>query len=361
MTTVEGESMSQLIAGYVDILLKRRKDMGKVEDVDDSAMAAEELVAPVRSTPIGAFLTQPFSSRTSSILPPASHLSPQTTYIVFLPATTWSGIGYDPDAETRGQDNVQRPVQGQTLDELPGHERALPNLALRKPAKQSSICCWSNGGANDAQGGNDGTFNGYGFHTDCDKNAWWQVDLGKAEAIGEVRVYNNHCHDRARTLRVLLSPNEQIWETVYTHNGNVWHGALRISLTGKKGRFVRVQLAEKNYLHLEQIEVYPPPPTAKAEKPSGAPTLSPSASTPGGRTVTGNAHSLEDEAEFEQFLTDMAQAPQRLKEREDAERRRDWEESQRYQQNQKELAPRIDEGPVHSAADVCLPLSTLTF
>lgn len=116
--TVEGESMSQLIAGYIDILLKRRKDMGKVEEADDSSMAAEELVAPIRSAPIGAFPTHP-SSRTSSIPPPITDtsFSPPT-------ATTWSGIGYDPDAEMRGQDGMlspgmQRPgiggVQGQTL------------------------------------------------------------------------------------------------------------------------------------------------------------------------------------------------------------------------------------------------------
>jgi hypothetical protein len=37
--TTEGESISQLIAGYIDIILKRKKDMGKVEIEDDSTLA----------------------------------------------------------------------------------------------------------------------------------------------------------------------------------------------------------------------------------------------------------------------------------------------------------------------------------
>lgn len=45
-------SLLQLIAGYIDIILKRRKDMGKVELEDDSIMAVEEFVAPVRKKSI---------------------------------------------------------------------------------------------------------------------------------------------------------------------------------------------------------------------------------------------------------------------------------------------------------------------
>lgn len=116
--TLEGESMSQLISGYIDILLKRRKDMGKIEEQDDSSMAAEELVAPIRSAAI--------STRTSlrlwcvCVFRVCSVIAADRA----SPATTWSGIGYDPNAEQRGQEGnlspgLQRPgiggVQGQTI------------------------------------------------------------------------------------------------------------------------------------------------------------------------------------------------------------------------------------------------------
>jgi hypothetical protein len=39
--TTEGEAISQLIAGYIDIILKRKKDYGRAEREDDSTVAVE--------------------------------------------------------------------------------------------------------------------------------------------------------------------------------------------------------------------------------------------------------------------------------------------------------------------------------
>ena len=59
-------------------------------------------------------------------------------------------------------------------------EQSHANLAIHKPATQSSISAWSHGRTceEDAAGANDGRISGEaGFHTSTEPNPWWQVDL----------------------------------------------------------------------------------------------------------------------------------------------------------------------------------------
>ena len=116
----------------------------------------------------------------------------------------------------------------------------------------------------DAAGGNDGVKNGrWGFHTSRDVEPWWQVDLGRSFALGRVLVYNR-CDDiwvRAAHLMLQVSEDGEAWRTVYRHDGSRFYGAtdgkpLAIELRGARARFVRVQLPESGYLHLDEIEVY---------------------------------------------------------------------------------------------------------
>lgn len=134
------------------------------------------------------------------------------------------------------------------------------NLALNRPAKQSSTSQWSQ--ASDAQGAVDGNVSGgFGFHTESQPNPWWQVDLGAVTVLNEIRVFNRRdcCSERARTLQVLLSNDGVSWTRVFTNPGTVF-GAdgtpLRVSVKGLSARFVRLQLAETNYLHLDEVQVY---------------------------------------------------------------------------------------------------------
>src|SRR5512141_2617136 len=57
----------------------------------------------------------------------------------------------------------------------------------------------------DAAGGCDGIKNGeWGFHTGQSKEPWWQVDLGKAQPLGEVKVWNRGAAaERAAHMRLL--------------------------------------------------------------------------------------------------------------------------------------------------------------
>jgi hypothetical protein len=138
---------------------------------------------------------------------------------------------------------------------------ATPNIALKKPAQQSSTSGWSR--PNDAQGGDDGVKNGsFGFHTNLELNPWWQVDLQQVTPIGEVRVFNrlDYNPQASRTLKILLSSDGTNWQVVYTNPGTVFGGVdgnpLRVMLDGLQGRYIRLQLNDTNYLHLDEVEVY---------------------------------------------------------------------------------------------------------
>ncbi|HIQ21969.1 MAG TPA: hypothetical protein EYH34_12160 [Planctomycetes bacterium] len=116
----------------------------------------------------------------------------------------------------------------------------------------------------DAAGGCDGIRTGlWGFHTGRRPDPWWQVDLGREIAIGEILIYNrcDACPDRAARLRILVSPDGTRWTEVYRHNGTVFGGMLdrrplSVLFRGVKGRFIRIQLPGNTCLHLDEVEVF---------------------------------------------------------------------------------------------------------
>ena len=118
--------------------------------------------------------------------------------------------------------------------------------------------------ADDAAGGVDGVKNGrWGFHTQVETDPWWQVDLGKLAAIARVTLYNrcDSTASRNARIKVLLSADGEQFQQVYQHNGQTFYGfsdgkPLSVPLGGAQGRFLRLQLAGKLYLHLDEVEVY---------------------------------------------------------------------------------------------------------
>lgn len=119
---------------------------------------------------------------------------------------------------------------------------------------------------NDATGACDGVITGqWGFHTAAEPNPWWQVDLGSVTALGRIRIFNR-CdagyEARAAHLLVLLSEDGVDFRQVYQHDGTPFLGKtdnrpLEVVLTGQSARFVRLQLPGTDYLHLDEVEIYP--------------------------------------------------------------------------------------------------------
>jgi FkbM family methyltransferase len=135
------------------------------------------------------------------------------------------------------------------------------NLALNKAAAQSSASPWSR--PDDAQGAVDGNRTGlYGFHTGEEHRPWWQVDLGTSRPLNELRVYNrlDTGRERSRSLQAAVSEDGTRWDLVHDQSGYTFGGIdgrpLRVKLEGRPARYVRLELAERAHLHLDEVEVY---------------------------------------------------------------------------------------------------------
>ncbi len=151
-------------------------------------------------------------------------------------------------------------------------ERAWQQLLEREWLLEAQLHAEAQHAANlstrdDAAGGCDGVTNGkWGFHTAQEANPWWQVDLGKVHPLSQVRLWNRADTDdvatRAANFKVLLSDDAKDWREVYQHNGRVFYGyrmpdrsPLVVRLTNAEARYVRIQLPDTTFLHLDEVEV----------------------------------------------------------------------------------------------------------
>jgi hypothetical protein len=95
---------------------------------------------------------------------------------------------------------------------------ALSNLALAKPAWQSSICAWSKvrDARLDAEGANNGQHEtDYGFHTDKEDEPWWAVDLIEICHVDLIRIFNRMVMaERFRSFNIFCSQNGSDWSLV---------------------------------------------------------------------------------------------------------------------------------------------------
>jgi len=116
----------------------------------------------------------------------------------------------------------------------------------------------------DARGACDGVKNGkWGFHTACEDNPWWQIDLGTSVPLDHILLFNrcDSCAGRNARIIVLVSGDAQNWKQVYQHDGTTFSGhtdkkPLRVGMGGVRARYVRLRLPGKSYFHLDEVEVY---------------------------------------------------------------------------------------------------------
>lgn len=133
------------------------------------------------------------------------------------------------------------------------------NIAWKKQATQSSTAYGGN--ANRALDGN--TNSSYSqnsiTHTNFEKQPWWQVDLGRNEQVGLVRLFNRGDGELAKRLSnfdVILY-NENNEEVSRQYIQQLTSNQLNVQFNGKIGRYVRVQLHhEHQALSLAEVEVF---------------------------------------------------------------------------------------------------------
>lgn len=104
-------------------------------------------------------------------------------------------------------------------------------------------------------------------HTQNDLNAWWEVDLGDTYYIDAVRLWNRTdcCGDRLQNFYLFLSDDpfgsQSLTETLNQPNVKRFYfdaaaGRTETFFVRTTGRYVRVQLAGQNFLHMAEVQVW---------------------------------------------------------------------------------------------------------
>ena len=139
------------------------------------------------------------------------------------------------------------------------------NVALNRPATQSSVSSWSKGPtpAEDASGANNGLITGdQGFHTGRENGPWWQVDLGKPTAIDQVWLFNRQVEARRlRHFSIHGSVDATNWTILFQKTDSKVFGEnfepyiARIA-DAPEVRFVRIRLDGEECLHFDECMVF---------------------------------------------------------------------------------------------------------
>ncbi len=135
------------------------------------------------------------------------------------------------------------------------------NLALGKPAMQSSTSEWSLR-PDEANGAVMGPVTGqFTFHTALEDRPWWMVDLQAPQPVGRVRIFNrvDILTVRANGLELYVSADGRHWGLAGRHEGTAPFGGadghpLEFDVD-RTVRFVRVEVPRKTNLHLDQVQV----------------------------------------------------------------------------------------------------------
>ncbi|GGA56328.1 discoidin domain-containing protein [Okeania sp. KiyG1] len=144
------------------------------------------------------------------------------------------------------------------------------NRALNKPTAQSSVYQPEKYGYNPHGACNGQKTGEFGFCTLKENKPWWQIDLQGNYEISEIEIYNriDSCQERASTLNVLLSQDALNWELCYSNpQENIFGGIdgkpLIVNGKNRLARYIRLQLRDNEYFHLDEVEIYGIPFSAK--------------------------------------------------------------------------------------------------
>lgn len=140
------------------------------------------------------------------------------------------------------------------------------NLALRKNARQSSTSFGGDAGRA-VDGDTNGRYSGNSVsHTAEERESWWEVDLGRVEDIAELRIWNRTDEHGDRLVNFVLLISERPFAgsslAALLKEPGVWNGShpgtageKTVITANTRGRFVRVQLRQKNFLALAEVQV----------------------------------------------------------------------------------------------------------
>jgi hypothetical protein len=132
---------------------------------------------------------------------------------------------------------------------------AMSAVSHGKPASQSSTQ-----GTWGPEFGNDGdlAMRAKWFHTEKEFQPWWKVDLGRPTDIKKVYLFDRPGHpDRVKSLLVEVSLDDKAFAVVHDRKGLLVKKDQKVVAVSWKGRarFVRLRLADTDYLSMRQVAV----------------------------------------------------------------------------------------------------------
>ena len=137
---------------------------------------------------------------------------------------------------------------------------AAPNLALRRPALQSSISLWSTDPSRtvDAAVAVSGDLaSPRVFHTGQEYFPWWQVDLGQAYLVDRVEIENRpDMPERLAAFTLLGSLDGQAWRPLQTFRVEPAARYVLDLAPPRLARWLRLRLDGRGHLHFRQFAAF---------------------------------------------------------------------------------------------------------
>ena len=143
----------------------------------------------------------------------------------------------------------------------------MKNLALHRPATQSSRSMFSRGETNedDARGGNNGELTGdCGFHTNFGHPSWWMVDLGSDCQIEKIVIFNRLDHrERLRHFTLLGSIDGLTWTELFRKYDDLEFGGIDgtpwvVNFSPRTDqRYIKLRQDDDGmFLHFDELQVF---------------------------------------------------------------------------------------------------------
>lgn len=137
----------------------------------------------------------------------------------------------------------------------------LTNIALNRPATQSSTSAWSTNQNPevDARVANNGdTISQTYFHTAVEAGPWWQVDLGELFFVEKIVFYNrNDMRERLKRFTIFGSEDGRAWFPIHKKDDESIFSVFAADLIESAPlRYVKVRLDGYGYLHFRECQIF---------------------------------------------------------------------------------------------------------
>ena len=158
---------------------------------------------------------------------------------------------------------AKKAISAPVFLQRPGLERS-NNIAVGSVVTQSSLSKWSYSPDEAMYLVSGVRLATHVMHTSKEISPWVTIDLGNIHKISSIKIFNRPQHSNCADLLEIFASNDNAnYTLLYSHRGKPTFGG---QYNGKplcvacspplEARYIKVQIAGVNFLHLDQIEIY---------------------------------------------------------------------------------------------------------